>query len=262
MRGESDATLSAVVESWETVGDNDLDRLFSVYLYRIARWSRGQAAPRFTAQDIGMFNSIPPANSRFPSARYHRARYHLAAQAAIPMLTAWEKSAARDAGRTRFQLDAPVPAGRAFFEMVTFMLEELRRLRKEAYPARWESFASSDPNTLEERPAQSRYRYVSEFYLAAVLYYTNKFGDDEFRFASRRLFAWAYTLRVSRLRVQYRSVDIQGRGAGDATSAFTLLRDAMSGGVVQRLPASSRAYNNNNRHEPTLAALLRQLGAR
>lgn len=255
MRGESEAMLSAVVESWEKAGDDDLDRLFSVYLYRIARWSRGQSATRFTAQDIGMFKSIPPANSRSPNARYH-----LAAQAAIPMLTAWDESALRDAGRTRFQLDAPVPAGRAFFEMVTFMLSELRQLRKEAFSKGWESFASSDPETLEELPGRSRYRYVTELYMAALLYWTNKFADDEFLAARKRLFAWAYTLRVRLLRVQYRSIDIRARGDGNAMSAFTLLRDAMSGRIVHQLPASSRPYND--RHERRLADLLEQLGAR
>jgi len=102
--------LSAVVESWERAGDDDLDQLFSVYLYRIAQWSHGQTEMRFTAQDIGIFKSIPRPNSRSPSARHD-----LAAQAAIPMLPSWDQSA-RNARRTRFQLDAPVPAGRAFFE--------------------------------------------------------------------------------------------------------------------------------------------------
>jgi hypothetical protein len=258
MRGESNAMLSAVVESWEEAGDDDLDRLFSLYLYRIARWSRGQRAPRFTAQDVGMFKSIPAANSQSPSARYH-----LAAQAAIPMLTAlgWgpSKPAEREAGRSRFQLDAPSPAGRAFFEMVEFMLKELKRLRKEAFAPEWESFASSDAETLAERPARSRYRYVSELYLAALLYYTNKFADEDLGAARKRLFAWAYALRVTLLRVQYRSIDILGRGDGDTMSAFTLLRDAMSGRVVYQLPTSSKPYDDG--HESTLAALLTQVGA-
>ena len=45
MKDESPAMKSAVVEDWESVRDKDLDRLFAVYLYRIARWSKGQGAP-------------------------------------------------------------------------------------------------------------------------------------------------------------------------------------------------------------------------
>ena len=202
-----------------------------------------------------MFKSIPPANSRSPSARYH-----LAAQAAIPMLTAWawapSEPADRDARRSRFQLDA-APAGRAFFEMVTFMMKQLR---KDGFPESWESFASPNPETLVERPARSRYRYVSELYVAALLYYTNKFANEELGAVRERLFAWAYALRVTLLRVQiYRSIDILGRGDGDTISAFTLLRDAMSGDVVDQLPTSSKPYVDG--HESTLAALLTQVGA-
>lgn len=52
----------------------------------------------------------------------------------MPLLSAWAMSSthdARNAGRSRFQLDAPIIAGRSFFEMVTFMLDELKILEKE-----------------------------------------------------------------------------------------------------------------------------------
>ena len=142
--------MAAVVEKWEAVSDRDLDRLFSTFLYRIARWTRGEAAPAFTARDIGMFKGIGSADTKAPSARYH-----LAAQAAVPLFGAWASSAgepgARNLDRARFQLDAPVPAGRGFFEMVTFMLDELTELRRTAFEGR-EEFASYRPG----EPADDR----------------------------------------------------------------------------------------------------------
>ena len=126
MGDESDAMKAAIVEAWESVKDEELDRLFSIYLYRIARWSRGEAAPGFTVQDIGLFKGISPKSSSSPSSRYH-----IAAQVAIPMLNTWGASLTqcndRDANRSRFQLDAPLLVGRPFFEMVAFMLTELRQ---------------------------------------------------------------------------------------------------------------------------------------
>jgi len=71
MRGDSDAMMAAVVEAWESISDSDLDRLFSTFLYRIARWTRGETAPGFTTKDIGMFKGIPHPESRTPHARYH-----------------------------------------------------------------------------------------------------------------------------------------------------------------------------------------------
>jgi hypothetical protein len=222
MAGETRLAQTAVVERWEEVPEADLDRLFSSYLYRIHRWSRGLDAPRFTTADIEMFKGLRPRHRDLPSARYH-----LAAQAAVPILLAWRQAPTEptaEALHARFQLDAPVTPGRPFFEMVDFVHAELTRLRKRFYAPEWEQFAAADEK-LQPLPRMSRYRYVSEMYLAAALYYTNKFGDAESAEASRRLFRWAYALRVQRQRVQFLSVDNLARGRG-ASSAFRVIRDA------------------------------------
>lgn len=222
---ESEAMQAAVVEGWESVPEAELDRLFSVYLYRVRRWAQGLPAPRFTVQDIGLFKGLPPHGSRSP-----HARYHLAAQAAVPMFTAWRDSAApepdaiREAQRTRFQLDAPVTAGRPFFEMVTFLHGELQALRAESYEPDWEEYASTNAR-FHERQGKSRFRYVSELYLAAVLYYSNRFGQAEAAEARQHLFRWAYALRVRRTRVLFRSVDNEARSP---EGAFWLIRNATS----------------------------------
>ena len=256
MHGDTTAMRAAVVETWESVTDEDLDRLFSIYLYRIARWSRGESAPGFSSQDVGMFKGISPKGALPPSARYH-----LAAQSAMPMLSAWCKTPQgdRDAGRSRFQLDAPLVAGRPFFEMVSFMLNELRQLTGKAFGNGKDGFALYDMDALQgekpemlERPSRSRYRYVSELYIAVLLYYTNRFGDDHLDIACERLFAWAYSLRVTYLRVQFRSVD---KYAGNNRSAFALLRDASTGNVVHEL--SSPVSPDDEAHEVDLVKLLR-----
>ncbi|TXN82688.1 DUF262 domain-containing protein [Methylobacterium sp. WL8] len=264
MRKESEPMMAAVVEKWESVSDRDLDRLFSTFLYRIARWIRGEAAPTFTARDIGMFKGIGLADIKAPSARYH-----LAAQAAVPLLSAWASSAgelsARNLNRTRFQLDAPVTAGRGFFEMVTFMLGELTELRRTAFEG-WEKFASyrlgehtNDGEIFNEAPSGRRYRYVTELYLASLLYFTNKFGDDDLEAARQRLFAWSFTPRVQFLRVQFRTIDKLAQGI-DARSAFGLLRNAENSRTIYELSSSSKQYMDG--HEDALAAVLKNLGPR
>lgn len=256
MRDDTAAMRAAVVETWESVTDDDLDRLFSIYLYRIHRWSRGESAPGFSSQDVGMFKGISPRRALPPTARYH-----LAAQSAIPLLSAWCKTPShddRDAGRIRFQLDAPLVAGRPFFEMVEFMLSELPRLAKEAFNSDTKAFSFYDHDALEhgemlERPSHIRYRYVSELYLAALLYYTNRFGDHQLNTARERLFAWAYSLRVRLLRVQFRSVD---KYAYHDSLAFAVLRDAATGQVVHELSPS--IVPKNDAHEVELVKLLRE----
>lgn len=245
MRDESAAMKVAVVEAWESVRDEDLDRLFSTFLYRISRWSRGESGLEFAIRDIGMFKGI---SSRSPRSFSPNHRYHLAAQVAMPLLSAWTMSSAHDArndGRSRFQLDAPIIAGRAFFEMVTFMLEELKMLETEVIDSEFKRFG----------PSQSRYRYVYELFIAALLYYTNKFGAEELDEARKKLFAWAYSLRVELLRVQFVSADNRARGKGDANkSPFGLLRNAMTGSVVRKLPIAIEPYSVN--HEKDLVAFI------
>ncbi|MBL1263544.1 DUF262 domain-containing protein [Methylomicrobium sp. RS1] len=264
MRDETVSMKAAVVETWESVTDAELNRLFSTYLYRIARWARGESAPRFTVHDIGMFKGISPKSSRSPCARYH-----MAAQVAIPVLDVWRGSpsglADREAGRIRFHLDAPLLAGKTFFEMAAFMLKELRLLAREAFDGERAEFAlynvgaEEGSNVLHERPSRSRYRFVSELYLAALLYYTNKFGDEDLPAARDRLFAWAYSARVELLRVQFRSIDNRARGDQSNASAFALMRTAESGRVIRQLSTASGTYNSD--HEKQLVALLKKLEA-
>lgn len=247
MQGESAAMQAAVVETWESVPDEALHRLFATFLYRIARWSRGESAPGFSVHDIGMFKGIAPKGAVAPFERYHQA-----AQAAIPLLTAWVAPGTpdeRDAARSRFQLDAPLIAGRPFFEMVSFMLEELAALEQEA-----------EKHARPFGPSHSRYRYVYELFAAALLYYTNKFGSNGLPQAREKLFAWAYALRVEMARVQFVSVDNRASGKGDAAaSPFVLMRNAVTGQTIQRLPVMEPvAYHAE--HEKELLTFIQQKG--
>ena len=262
MRDETPAMKAAVVETWESVKDHDLERLFSTYLYRIARWSRGESAPGFTAHDIGMFKGISQKAALSPAARYH-----LAAQTAVPMLSAFGATkglSEREAGRSRFQLDAPLMAGRPFFEMVDFMLKELKHLARQSFAGDLSVFALYDlaaldgeEPVLEERQSMSRYRYVSELYLAAVLYYTNRFGagDDDLGAARPPLFTWAFALRAELLRVQFRSIDNRGSGKDRAASVFTLVRNGTSAHAVNQTRTPASPYSDS--HEAELVKLLK-----
>lgn len=240
MRDESAAAKVAIVEAWESVSDSEMDRLFSTFLYRIAKWSRGETALQFTAQDIAIFKGI----SVHPSCKLTpQQRYHVAAQAVLPILNGWAASSqldARDAGRSRFQLDAPVIAGRAFFEMVGFMLNELRQLEQEISASGFGQFGGE----------HTRYRYVYELFIAALLSYTNKFGTADIQAARKQLFVWAYSLRLELLRVQSVSADNRARGKGDSqSSAFIVLRNAINASAICHLAEGLRPANAEHEME-------------
>ena len=265
MRGESEAMREALVEVWQSVPDAELDRLFSTYLWRIKRWTRGLSAPAFATRHIGAFKGLTVKSASTPAARYH-----LAAQAAVPMLAAWAEQSSqsdRTADRTRFQIDAPVIAGKPFFEMVTFMLAELRRLRCEGFDEQyldqgkersWGAFASSDDES-RELSSRARYRYVSELYLAALLYYTNKFGDTEIHETRHRLFKWAFSLRTQYQRLQLTTVNNYASSLGDGQSAFVLLRSVETATELRRLRIEVEGRDENPEHEKDLLRLLQGL---
>lgn len=244
MQNDSQASKAAVVEAWESAGSDALDQLFSTYLYRIIKWSRGESAPGFTTHDIHMFKGISQRGDLMPSERYHSA-----AQSVLPVLDAWHRAGAVTThahaqdpshdGRlqhshtlhSRFQLDTPVLAGRAFFEMTEFLLGELREFMSEDFPI---------PRSGESMPfavwsRDSYYRKCVELFIAAKLYYVNRFGHEHLRVASDALFAWAFSPRVALLRVQHASINKHARGSAETPAAFELIRNGRDGRTVQAL---------------------------
>jgi len=264
MENETQDTTVRLVDAWESAGDVALDRLFSFYLYRIVRWSRGEHAPRLTAQDIGLFKGLLPDKDKTPNAHYH-----MAAQTEAPPMTQLDSAAAEEEFRAmehaRFQLDAPLVAGRLFFERVTFMLKELKRLTEDTfeygkqYEKEFPFYRISTDGTVENPP--SRYRYVSDLYLAAALYYTNKFGKGNFEQVRDSLFAWAYALRINQIRVQYQSVDnLAAIGHGKNVSAFRRIRNAVYPSEFRGLPVSFSIPDGIADHEEQLVTFLESKG--
>ena len=123
---------STIVAEWERVNDDELEHLFSRYLYRIARWSQGRPATReFTVADVDLFKGIPGA-PRTPAERYHVAAQSSDASAvgAVAFVPAVRQLLRASDLRARFQLDAPIIAGSEFFARVIFLLDEQRRLER------------------------------------------------------------------------------------------------------------------------------------
>jgi hypothetical protein len=162
--------------------------------------------------------------------------------------------------RARFQLDAPVIAGSEFFARVSFLLDEQRRLVK--------AFEASD---LSKFANDSRHRYVSELFLAALFYWVNKFYEGELddahpgestelRLAWDKLFVWAFGLRLERQRVTWQSVNLRATSAlpGESKAGvFEILRDALSAEALRRLLIEPPAAPDGRDQE--LAALLAEI---
>ncbi|MFJ2619322.1 DUF262 domain-containing protein [Glutamicibacter sp. NPDC087344] len=236
---------TTIVQEWESVDDFELEHLFSRYLYRIAQWSRGRPASReFGIEDLALFKGInagPGSSNSTPAQKYHLAvqRSDAAALGAAAFVPSVRKLLDPAALRARFQLDAPIIAGSDFFARVSFLMEEQRAIQK----------LLDEQSSRSQFTRGSRYRYVTELFLAAVLYWTNKYfhgdlaesdpeTDPELKPAWDRLYIWAYGLRLERLRVTWQSVNLYATrtALGDgAEGLFATLHEGLAGTELNRL---------------------------
>ncbi|WP_460690696.1 DUF262 domain-containing protein [Nesterenkonia suensis] len=231
MTDTSTAEKRVVVAQWERAEENDLDRLFGTYLARIQWWSRNMPAHAFTADDLELFKGVGRSTLRLPGAEYHRT-----AQAVLPGLQGWaypdaDPTTRRDLKRAQHQLDAPVAAGKSFFDYVAFMLEEADRLDEELFSdANAVGLTSEDCSAFRDG---ARFRYCRELYVAAVLYYTNKYSELDLPQVQRYLFRWAYGLRLVYERLSWRTTDNYARGLStnmdgrNKVNLFSAIRDSL-----------------------------------
>lgn len=265
MADVSTSEQRAVVEQWEQADENDLDRLFGTYLARIHWWSRNLPAHDFTNDDLDLFKGVGRATRRLPGAEYHRA-----VKAVLPGLQAWahptaDPVALRDLQRAQHQLDAPVAAGKSFFDFASFMLEESQRLDEELYfPATGAGISHPELTVFRD---SARFRYCRELYVAAALYYTNKYSEADLPLARQRLFHWAYALRLAYERLGWRSTDNYARGLSTqvdglgSLNVFSTIRDSLDPRDVPLADVSApEEARSKNPEDAQLLALLKEAG--
>lgn len=221
LREMADTSISlqrAVVEQWQEADENALDRLFSTYLTRIYWWSRNLTAHDFTNDDLDIFKGVGKSTRRLPGAEYHRA-----AKSLLPGLQEWvgtdgDPVTRRNLKRALHQLDAPISAGKSFFDYVAFMLEECARLDRTLFAdIKYPGFSSSELKVFREG---ERFRYCRELYVAASLYYTNKYSDAEISRVQGHILRWAYSLRLVYERLGWKSADNYARGLNTRMENF------------------------------------------
>lgn len=261
------AVRTTIVQEWESVDDHELEHLFSRYLYRIAQWSRGRPASReFGIEELGLFKGIDTVSGSVHSTPAQD--YHLSVQrsdaaalggaAFVPSVRTLLDPAAL---RARFQFDAPIIAGSDFFARVSFLMEEQRAVQK----------LLNEQESRSQFTRGARYRYVTELFLAAVLYWTNKYyrgdlaeadpeSDPDLKPAWDRLFIWAYGLRLERLRVTWQSVNLHATRASlkdGAEGLFVTLHEGLYGTELNRLLISLPQIPEDR--DQALSRLLRKI---
>lgn len=257
----SDRTTAALrlemVRLWEEIPPESINELFSDYLFKIKRWANGHHVPAqgFDSEHIGLFKGIREADPRNRQNRW-----------AMPFLYA--KNYTDDYGQENatlvrydaippveypFQIDQPVLNGETFFLMVRHYYDLGRRcgLFREVSTGRETDGGRKDPeilpdlvSTLEQLDLHRRkatHRLVRNLFDCLLLYYVDRFGEQDLDRAVLLIARYAMALRVQQKQVRRVMINnyALGRRAPSTlggTNLFQELREALRAQELLRRP--------------------------
>ena len=200
MRNSSAGEVEEIVREWEDQDQKMLSALFSDYLYCIKRWVRGNRANSFSEHDIQVFKGVNQENS-YPYAQFYKGAYSYARtinDSSVPFVMGIQNL-------RPFQLDAPIIAGRPFFEYAAYYFDILRDIQDndkyEGY------FINGNPivKTLDYSYKNGTgNRIARRLFDSAVLLYVDRFCPGHpnkqdlvmFEEFVKLAFIWAYSLRA------------------------------------------------------------------
>jgi len=201
MEHEPEAVKSQLVERWEAeAGDKGLLKpCFDDYLYRIRTWLNNGQARYFNNNDIGCFKGIHPDQNEFPPYfSIHRLAHHYTDNYnADPT-----RKIDQQISTYPFSLNQVILNGRRFFDYIDHYLQLLNKLP--AYEALAPYFKLIAESSGKERTGD---KYTYNLFLAVLLTYIDKFGEQQLAEAGKLCFLWAYKLRLDQTAVQLAGMD-------------------------------------------------------
>ncbi len=172
-RGNSEEEEKQEVEKWEENDQEKLAELFDKRLYRIKKWIMGDQAYVLTEKDIGIFKGITGNNS-YPYAQYHKSACR--SESGTPAeSSAGKEEEKNDPTKFQFQIDAPVIAGKHFFEYARHYYDLLKDIRDNR--TKLGRFINGEEivKTLDLRYKSSQYELPRFLFDEAVLLYVDRF---------------------------------------------------------------------------------------
>ena len=200
MRELDAGEVEAVVRDWEDLDQGRLSALFSDYLYCVKRWVRGNPAYGFDEHDIQMFKGVTQLNN-YPYAQFFKGAYsfaHALNSSQVPFVTGMQ-------GLRPFQLDAPIIAGRPFFEYARHYFDILDDIQDND---KYEGYFVNDNPIVKTLDLRYRNgvgnRVARRLFDTALLLYVDRFCPghpskqdiEMFEEFVKLAFVWAYSLRA------------------------------------------------------------------
>ncbi len=233
------------VETWENCPQDDLAEMFGEYLYRLKEWMNGNKASQLTEKNLYLFKGVSVSDC-YPYAQFYRRTYY--------NKTGMEKENKNNSHY--FQLNAPVIAGKPFFEYTRHYFDLLNKINDDTSDKDKDKNKENEVNFIDEKIANViKGKHLKKgtgnlitrlMFRAAVLLYVDRFcnagnldmmDDRDKEWLNRFVllsFIWAYSLRAQYKHVGWREAQnyIMGtpsaQGTVNSFNIFKIISDALS----------------------------------
>lgn len=202
IKGTEVSEIEKTVKTWEDLDQSELSNLFSEYLYRIKEWSKGNYAYELNEHNIHQFKGITQMDNS-PFAQYFKGAYAYASSvnlSAMPFVSGHRNL-------KPFQLDAPIIAGKAFFEYTKHYFDILKDIKNND---KYEGYFINDNDivhtlNLNKNKNGVGNRIARLLFDTAILLYIDRFtpsdrpSKEDINMLNQFVifsFVWAYSLRA------------------------------------------------------------------
>lgn len=199
-----------IVEYWEKYQSKALSRLFSNYLFRIKRWSNNKHARYFGKEHIALFKGVSIGEiGSYPYVKPLQIVHHFVDQ----YNASYERKIDQSKMEFPFQIDGIIINGRRFFEYVNYYMGINERFKEtylvdrdneEDYTRLEKLVRLIYKNVFAGRTGES---YIKDLFDCVIIYYMDKFGEEELDAFIEKAFVWCFYLRFEYQRLGFDSLD-------------------------------------------------------
>lgn len=231
MNDTEEAVTEKIVKDWEEMDQSHLSSLFGDYLYRVKEWLRGNKANELNEHNIDKFKGVN-SKTKTPYAQYYKGAYAYSSMinnSAVPFVSGMRNLSS-------FQLDAPIVAGKPFFEYTKHYFEILKDIQNNS---KYEGYFIND-NVIVKTLDLPKYRngvgnrITRLMFDVAALLYVDKFCQEHPRKLELEMFdqfvtydfIWAYSLRAQYYSLGWASAQnyIMGEGGKEVVNSFNIYK--------------------------------------
>lgn len=200
MNNEEENLKTRIISAWENENQDNLEKLFKVYLFPITQWYKGRNGLGYSSKEISAFKGIKTSNI------YNYAIYQKASNLFIEQMNnngSIEILAAKSLNQ--FQLTQPLIAGKRFFVYTIHYIDLLNNIKKKI-----NDFHSNHEEILDKRTGDC---YIKELYEGVLLFFADRFGIDSITDrVMKQLYTWSYSLRLVMTAIYPETINKYARG--------------------------------------------------